>query len=205
MTDHDAWSSRALLPFTKGEALPYNVPTSDGGRIRVTEVRAREGIVIGSPMRRENYHLIDSLAAAWLPDRVAFGAIWLCGAVSIGARVYNSERLEEFYRPWFGDDGSTVDDQVCMACRAKRDGTDGPCVYRVWDKDRKRLLYIGSTKSWPARRRQHRSTTWWWQLAKHVDLEHFDTIAEARASEAQAIRAERPQMNVMHNRGSVTA
>ena len=77
-------------------------------------------------------------------------------------------------------------------------------VYRIFDAD-DRLIYIGcardvtsrltlhtarssqSPRSWEIRRR----------MARHT-VEEFPDLATARAAEAAAIRAEQPELNVLH-------
>lgn len=194
------WSSHALRDFTKGAALPYR----SGTGILVTAAHPRPGVTWGSPNGRDNRHLIDSIAIAWEPFGGVIGGRWLCGATSIGARLIHPDQFMSRFGSAGGSD-STPDEWVCSSCRIVRDGDGGACVYRVYDKTGTRLLYIGSTKNWPKRRASHRLNTWWWQLAKTVDVQTFATIAEARVAEAEAIRRERPQMNVAHNRGEASA
>lgn len=186
-------TSRALIPFTRGSEPPY---VAEG--VTVTRATPKDGVTWGYPVKRSNLHLVADTAAAWTPRGLILGARWVCGATSIGVWLFSPEGYMARYGGFHKVENP--DDLVCLRCRSVRDGTDGPCVYRVWDKTGARLLYIGSTKNWPSRRAQHRVNTWWWQLAKSVDLTHYATIEEARAAEAEAIRAERPQMNVAHNR-----
>lgn len=84
-------------------------------------------------------------------------------------------------------------------------------VYRIFDAD-DALIYIGcardvesrltlhcarssqSPRSWAIRRRMVRHT-----------VEEFPTKAAARAAEAEAIRSERPELNVLHNAGTAVS
>lgn len=183
---HTETHSHALAPFTKGEPLPYTM--SDG--VRVTAATAR--VATASPTKQSTIHLIEAIALAWVtPERPIMGARWVCGGSSIGARFFPLEMHPLAFQ--FEDPM----DLVCGKCRDADAGV-GPCVYRVWDKSGKRLLYIGSTKNWNQRRAAHRNSTWWWRLAKSVDLEHYASIEEARAAEEAAIKAELPQMNIRH-------
>lgn len=193
MKNHTPFSSHALTSFVKGAALPYTM--TDG--VTVTAVTPREGVLYGSPVKRSNIHLIESLAGAWTDHGLVIGARWKCGAGSIGVNVFS----EEWFLGRYGDVyKQPFEEYVCANCIAAQDGSNGPCVYRVWDKSGDRLLYIGSTKNWRARRAQHRQNTWWWPLAKSVDLERHSTLRAAREAEERAIRAERPRMNIAHNR-----
>lgn len=197
---HKGHSSRALIPFArKGAELPYR---ADDGSL-VVAIKSRPGVTWGSAHTRSEFHLIRDLAGAWTPHGLIVGARWMCGANSIGARLYNPEQVWEDWGEAYRKAGAeTSDDAVCRKCRDVRDGvTTRPVVYRCFDKTGQRLLYIGSSKDWDKRRAQHRAQTWWWPVVQSVQLEHFDTLAEARAAEVTAIRAERPQMNRTHNRG----
>lgn len=196
---HRRWSTHALTNFTRGADLPYTM--EDG--VVVTRVTPREGVIWGSSFKHSSIHLIEDLAGAWTPNGLIIGARWLCGGSSIGAKLYHPEA---YWATWsqvhINGGAEGPDDVVCLKCRNVRDGvTARPCVYRAYAKSGE-LLYIGSTKNWEKRRAQHRTGTWWWKAVKDVDLEHFNTLAEAREAERIAIRTEGPRQNVYHNRGT---
>lgn len=69
-----------------------------------------------------------------------------------------------------------------------------PTVYRLYNK-RGTLLYVGSTTNVGARLQNHRGSQPWWPQVRKVRLDHFETIAEARSTEGEAIYAERPRHN----------
>lgn len=71
-------------------------------------------------------------------------------------------------------------------------------LYRFFDADGK-LLYIGITEVGAMRFGGHRGTKhWWWEVA-NITTEHFECRDDALDAEADAIRAESPQYNVVHN------
>lgn len=70
-------------------------------------------------------------------------------------------------------------------------------VYRIWNAGGV-LLYIGSTIDAERRMRHHSSFARWWDVAKTFQFEAFDTEAEARAAEVEAIRTEFPRWNIRH-------
>lgn len=201
------WSSQALAPFARRRR---EAPYTESG-VRVTPVAPRDGVTVGGPINRSTYHLIESLASAWIDGRMVLGARWLCGSGSIGVRAYHPDRLwSELFSKWADPADpenciESTDDFVCFKCLSVRDGIQpAACVYRAYDKAGQ-LLYIGSTKNWERRQGQHRSKTWWWPAVKRVDVETHPTVAEAREAEALAIAAEHPRMNIAHNRAGVSA
>ena len=78
-------------------------------------------------------------------------------------------------------------------------------VYRIYDAD-DRLIYIGCARSVTTRLALHtapssRSRASWGirrRMARHTVEEHPNRAA-ARAAESAAIRAEQPELNVLHN------
>ena len=74
-----------------------------------------------------------------------------------------------------------------------------PIVYRAYHSDG-RLLYIGCSFR-PTNRLHYHATTaaTWWPHVTRIDVEHFDTVEEARAAEAHAISTERPLVNQIGN------
>ena len=70
-------------------------------------------------------------------------------------------------------------------------------VYRAFNAEGV-LLYIGSTIGPAWRMKAHESHTRWWHVAARFDFEQFDTEAEAREAEIEAIRTEFPRWNIRH-------
>lgn len=173
-------TSAALIPFLReGRELPY---VEQGVPVTAARPRTSESRFTAANWARS--HAAGALAVAWEPTGPVLGARWVCGGTSKGARLVT--------RPdWY---------ENCQRCLAALNGDDGPCVYRIFDKSGDRLLYIGSTSNWLRRRGQHRKQTWWWAAAGDVKLERFECLADARTAEEAAIKAERPRMNIAHNR-----
>lgn len=80
-----------------------------------------------------------------------------------------------------------------------------PVVYRVYDAAGD-LIYIGSTVDLGQRIHGHFHSQWscaenaaFREQFDSVTSEPFDTLAEARAAEKEAIREEAPRLNKMHN------
>lgn len=71
-------------------------------------------------------------------------------------------------------------------------------LYRFYDADDE-LLYVGISLNLPGRLHQHQKSKTWWKDVAHVAVEHFDSREEALAAEEEAIKTERPLMNVVHN------
>lgn len=84
---------------------------------------------------------------------------------------------------------------------------DSPCqgqettLYRLWTKpgDGWRLLYVGISRSWPNRMKEHRESKLWWWAVDRVDIETFCCERHAARAERVAIRSEHPIHNVTHN------
>jgi len=80
-----------------------------------------------------------------------------------------------------------------------------PVVYRAYDTDGN-LLYVGSTRNFEVRKRQHKyspkpgtsgrkpADRWWGEVARWETTE-YRTYREALAAEAEAIRTEKPRYN----------
>lgn len=73
-------------------------------------------------------------------------------------------------------------------------------LYRVYDADGA-LLYIGRTVSPVIRFQEHQDSKSWWGEASVIRLEHFDTPAELKRAERQAIQQEHPKYNWVGNTG----
>jgi hypothetical protein len=74
---------------------------------------------------------------------------------------------------------------------------DPHALYRIYGADRD-LLYVGISKSFPGRMKQHAAAKPWWRDVSDIHLEHFENEATASEAEIAAIRAERPRYNVTH-------
>ena len=80
-----------------------------------------------------------------------------------------------------------------------RDGATD--LYRFFDAN-DRLLYVGISFSAVARASQHRSEKDWWSDVARMDVEHLPSRAAAEQAERDAIRAESPLHNVVHNQSA---
>lgn len=68
-------------------------------------------------------------------------------------------------------------------------------LYRFWS-DADELLYVGITARPWERWKQHRGEKPWWDEVAAVTLESFETRAEVKAAETQAIKTEGPRYNI---------
>jgi len=69
-------------------------------------------------------------------------------------------------------------------------------LYRLYD-DADRLLYVGISRNPDVRWGQHSISKAWWSDVAHRTVEWHDTRIDAETAERNAIRAERPQHNVL--------
>lgn len=67
-------------------------------------------------------------------------------------------------------------------------------VYRMRDAQGD-LLYVGCSTQLPGRLQTHAREKGWWDDIARIDVEHFDSHAEAVAAEVLAIAAEQPLHN----------
>jgi hypothetical protein len=88
---------------------------------------------------------------------------------------------------------------------------DGDCgtivptaLYRHFDADDK-LLYVGISLSPTYRLSQHGDCSPWFGRIARITIEWFDSRDAAMAAERQAIKAEKPECNVVHNRADARA
>lgn len=72
-------------------------------------------------------------------------------------------------------------------------------VYRVCDA-KKRLLYVGLSKSPLRRAAQHAESKNWWMDVARIDVVWFATRAQAEVAERAAIESEHPMHNIRHAR-----
>jgi hypothetical protein len=77
-------------------------------------------------------------------------------------------------------------------------------LYRIWDRDRTVLLYIGISCSWTRRMAEHIADKPWFPVEGAVDFEYYADRVTAREAEATAIRDEHPVHNIQHNRVRIT-
>lgn len=72
-------------------------------------------------------------------------------------------------------------------------------LYRIYSHDRKVLLYVGISMSWPRRMAQHMADKPWFPADCVVEVEEYPDRLSALDAEAAAIRREHPLHNVQHN------
>lgn len=72
-------------------------------------------------------------------------------------------------------------------------------LYRHFAKDGA-LLYVGISLSWPKRTKSHARGSQWFDQVERVEIERFPTREAAIEAERNAIKAEKPKYNIMHNR-----
>jgi predicted GIY-YIG superfamily endonuclease len=79
-------------------------------------------------------------------------------------------------------------------------GTEGErtALYRMYDTSAA-LLYIGITKDFGTRWKQHAESKAWYPEVQRQTVEWFDTRTAAEAAEETAIKAERPRHNIRHS------
>lgn len=84
--------------------------------------------------------------------------------------------------------------------RTKRNAHNPPkgthLVYRIYSNDGE-LLYVGATKAFRGRMRQHRSTGWWLREVdeRRTEIETFDNAEDMARRELELIRNLRPPKN----------
>lgn len=71
-------------------------------------------------------------------------------------------------------------------------------LYRFFDSEN-RLLYVGISKFFEARIKQHYRNSSWFFESKYVTLEHYETRAEVEKAESIAIQTELP----LHNKAGL--
>jgi hypothetical protein len=181
-------TSTVFAPFRRGDALPYSL----GGVPVTAATPGRNRSRLGHSSSNSTVHRIDALAVAWLPGGPQLCARWLCQGTATSPELLTTA-ISDAVGP---ESGCTGCEQMWSVA-----GQIGPCVYRVWTDKRTKLLYVGATSNWPARRRAHRANTWWWMdLARAVDIEMHPSMEAAFAAEKAAIKSEGPAMNVQHNK-----
>lgn len=77
--------------------------------------------------------------------------------------------------------------------------TDTTALYRHFNSSGD-LLYVGISLSWPARTKAHAQGARWFDQVARIEIENFSTREGALEAERQAIKSEKPQYNVIHNR-----
>ncbi len=74
-------------------------------------------------------------------------------------------------------------------------------LYRFYS-DADDLLYVGISERGPERWKAHRREKPWWIDVTYTTTEHYDTRQQALDAERDAIIAEKPLYNVVHNGGA---
>lgn len=73
-------------------------------------------------------------------------------------------------------------------------------LYRFFDENGE-LLYVGVTLDPSARWKQHRADKAWWHEVAGIKIAHFPDRRSVLDAEREAIKAEKPRYNVVHNTG----
>jgi excinuclease UvrABC nuclease subunit len=71
-------------------------------------------------------------------------------------------------------------------------------LYRFYDQN-DNLLYVGITKFFEPRLKQHYKNAEWFFETAFVRLEHFATRQEVELAESFAIKTEKPRYNIAKN------
>lgn len=67
------------------------------------------------------------------------------------------------------------------------------------------LLYVGITRDWPSRMKQHQADKLWWPDVRNIELVYVDgTRPQIEAIEKAVIKAEQPRFNKVHNERRMT-
>ena len=82
--------------------------------------------------------------------------------------------------------------------------TDRTALYRIFG-DADLLLYIGISKNFGTRWKQHAKTQPWWDEHRRMTVEWRESRPEAEEAETAAIEAEHPQYNIIHNVATIRA
>ena len=72
-------------------------------------------------------------------------------------------------------------------------------LYRFFNSS-DQLLYIGITMNPPSRFRAHASNKSWWSEVSRITVSQFESRTQLAKAERDAIKAEKPKYNVMHNK-----
>jgi excinuclease UvrABC nuclease subunit len=75
-------------------------------------------------------------------------------------------------------------------------------VYRMYDS-KGDLLYIGKSQSFLSRVQQHAETKTWWTEVANISVTHYPCRCTTEDAERDAIRAEKPKYNVIHNQARI--
>lgn len=184
-------TSLALMPWLySGRKLPYTIDTGDETLewwrrelYRVVTVRAvtvKTGFAASAKIMLP--HAFTEAASLTVDGNTIYAVRWLC--------VPQQGSVDAVLLPPDTPSG------LCHMCAVKVDG-EGPGMYRIFDADRL-LIYVGSSVRVNERVMHHRRRAEWKGRIADVTITRFPTITQARAAEYQAIRTERPALNVMH-------
>lgn len=188
--------SLALWPWRNGSRkLPYTIDTSretfEFWRYKSLPVLAVRGVTLktgfAAATRNMRPHAITEAASVTVAGKITYAVRWLCNP--------QQGSIDAVLLPADTPSG------LCQMCAAKLDG-EGPGMYRIFDSDGL-LIYIGSSVRVQERVMHHRLRVKWNSRIADVTIRRFPTIAQARAAEYHAIRAEKPQLNITHLRGEV--
>lgn len=189
-------SNLAMWPWRNGEKkLPYTIDTSkqtyDHWRYESLPVLTVRAVTLktgfAAAIRNMRPHAITEAASVTVGGKVFYAVTWLCNP--------QQGSIDAVLLP------AGIPSGLCQMCAAKLDG-EGPGMYRIFDGDGL-LIYIGSSVRVQERVMHHRLRAKWNSRIAEVTITRFPTLAQARAAEYHAIRAEKPQLNVTHLRGEV--
>jgi len=76
--------------------------------------------------------------------------------------------------------------------------TERHALYRFYGSGGE-LLYIGISRQWPDRFKQHGRDKYWFGDIARIEIEYVDSRERALDEEKRAIQSERPLHNVTHN------
>jgi predicted GIY-YIG superfamily endonuclease len=157
---------------------------------RPTELRSAPFVPLGAfatatwAGMKPTYHRVAQASVVWVePDGPWFSTRTMCG------RDYGHVR--------FVVDVPDDADSICDAC-IFADWTPPIVVYRFYDSEGV-LLYVGCTRNLILRTRVHSSQSHWYRRIASHTATVASTWREALDMERDAIRAERPLYNVVHN------
>lgn len=112
-------------------------------------------------------------------------------------RLMTPEELAEEKRQKLREEAQALQSAAQRQAREIGD-TNVTALYRLSNADGE-LLYVGISSKPLQRWIQHSGDKAWWPKVGQFSLTWFDSLSEAAAMEAHAIRTERPVHNIVHN------